>query len=492
VRTLRFILIAAVLAALALALNRSVDDTAPLRGGGEIAWGPVSEQVLSHGRFENFPVYAPHGTPRGFILLLSGVEGWNPSLGDLARRLALDGAMVAGLDEGRFAASLDTDGGTCVFPDGDMENLSHFVQAYFRLPTYLTPILVGDSAGGTLAYAMLIQAPANTFGGAVSLHFCPTLTMQKGLCKTGGLDYRPRDARGFEYLPAPRLPAAWLVLQPAAGSRPAATESCDGDGVQRFLAQVPGVEVRTIPADATLNSATLNSAAAPMLSAVDSLLAKNAPASFDLAPAALADLPIVTVPVPAGVAPANTFAIMLSGDGGWAGLDKDVAAALTADGIAVVGLDSLRYFWTARTPAGLAKDLDRMIDYYLKALGKQQVVLIGYSQGADVLPFAVNRLHGDIRSHVALTAIMGMSEHALFEFHMTNWLQDDDSGLATMPEVDKITAIPVLCVYGSDETDSLCPHLDPHKVKVVELKGGHHFDGNYAALAHTIIAAEQP
>jgi type IV secretory pathway VirJ component len=29
-------------------------------------------------------------------------------------------------------------------------------------------------------------------------------------------------------------------------------------------------------------------------------------------------------------------------------------------------------------------------------------------------------------------------------------------------------------------------------VKLVELKGGHHFDGNYAALAHTIIAAEQP
>ncbi len=486
-RYLRSILIAAVLAALALALNRSVDDTAGLRGGGEIAWGPVSEQFLSHGRFDNFPVYAPHGIPRGFVLLLSGPEGWNQPLADLARRLALDGAMVAGLDEGRFAASLDKDGGSCVFPDGDMENLSHFVQAYYRLPTYLTPILVGDSAGGTLAYAMLIQAPANTFGGAVSLDFCPTLTMQKGLCKTGGLDFHARDARGFEYLPAPRLPAAWLVLQPAAGARPATTESCDGEAVQRFLAQVPGAEVRSLPGEGTLNSA-----AAPMLSAVDSLLAKNAPAAYDLAPAALADLPIVTVPVAAGVAPVNTFAIMLSGDGGWAGLDKDVAAALTADGIAVIGLDSLRYFWTPRTPAGLAQDLDRMIGYYLKALGKQQVVLIGYSQGADVLPFAVNRLQGDIRSHVALTAIMGMSEHALFEFHMTNWLQDDESGLATMPEVDKITAIPVLCVYGSDETDSLCPHLDPHKVKLVELKGGHHFDGNYAALAHTIIAAEQP
>jgi len=30
-----------------------------------------------------------------------------------------------------------------LFPDGDLENLSHFVQAYFHTSTYLSPILVG-------------------------------------------------------------------------------------------------------------------------------------------------------------------------------------------------------------------------------------------------------------------------------------------------------------------------------------------------------------
>jgi len=33
-----------------------------------------------------------------------------------------------------------------------------------------------------------------------------------------------------------------------------------------------------------------------------------------------------------------------------------------------------------------------MIRYYLAHLAKKRVLLIGYSQGADVLPFAVNRL----------------------------------------------------------------------------------------------------
>ncbi len=179
----------------------------------------------------------------------------------------------------------------------------------------------------------------------------------------------------------------------------------------------------------------------------------------------------------------------MSGDGGWAGLDQDVAAALSAKGIPVVGLDSLRYYWTPRTPDGLAADTDRMIRYYLAHFGKQRVLLIGYSQGADVLPFAVNRLPEATRARVALVAVMGMSAHALFEFHLSSWISDSNSGPATLPEINRISGVPVLCIYGADESDSLCPQLDPKKFIIVKLKGGHHFDGDYANLARQILAA---
>jgi type IV secretory pathway VirJ component len=120
------------------------------------------------------------------------------------------------------------------------------------------------------------------------------------------------------------------------------------------------------------------------------------------------------------------------------------------------------------------------------------VLLIGYSQGADVLPFAVNRLPEATKSHVALTAILGMSEHALFEFHVSSWISDSNSGPATLPEVNRIAGMPVLCIYGEDEHDSLCPKLDPKKFVVVRVKGGHHFDGNYSGLADDILAAAKP
>ena len=224
-------------------------------------------------------------------------------------------------------------------------------------------------------------------------------------------------------------------------------------------------------------------------------------------PAALGDLPVIEVPAqpvattsaaapssaaPSAAAPSDAFAIIMSGDGGWAGLDQDIAAALSARGIPVVGLDSLRYYWTARTPDSVAADTDRMIRYYMSHFGKKRVLLIGYSQGADVLPFAVNRLPQATRAQVALTAILGMSEHALFEFHVSSWISDDNSGPATLPEVNRITGMPVLCIYGEDEHDSLCPKLDPSKFKVVKVKGGHHFDGNYAALADDILSAATP
>jgi type IV secretory pathway VirJ component len=440
-------------------------------------WTPVASARLSHGRFPDFTVYVPHAAPRGFVLFLSGDEGWTPALDAMARKIAADGAMVAGLDGAKFAAVLADDGGQCVFPDGDLENLSRFVQAYYHLPGYLMPILAGISSGGTLAYATLVQAPKDMFAGAVSAGFCPAYALSKPLCKGSGLEFAPRaPGEGVEFLPSTAQGTAWTVVQTTT------PPGCDLAAVQSFVARVPGAHL--------VSSA--DAGTAQIIDALDELMRQHPAETVSAVPGALSDLPIVTVPAMPGSPAGDTFAIILSGDGGWAGLDKDVAGALSAAGIPVIGLDSLRYFWSPRTPAGLAADIERMTRYYLAQLGKQRVLLIGYSQGADVLPFAVNLLPQSTRSHVAVTAIMGMSEHALFEFHMSSWIADDNSGPATLPEVDKISGIPVLCIYGAQETDSLCPKLDPHKATIVKLQGGHHFDGDYAGLARLILAAAAP
>ena len=440
---------------------------------------------IDHGRFQNLAVYLPQGSPQGalrsMVLLLADPGGLNAGA-DLALELSRHGAMVAVIDVGKFDAALGADGADCVFPDGDLENLSHFLQAYYHLPIYRPPLLVGYGAGATLAYAVLAQAPAQTFAGAITVGFCPEASLRKPLCKGEGLQFERTANQELRYLPAPRLDAPWVALQDVRGDR------CGVDAIRGFTAHMEGAAVAALP-EGPLGASSAGRWLPPLLAAFDTLAARTARDTAPGAPVALGTLPVVELAARAGGPPTDLLAIILSGDGGWAGLDKEVAQALAEHGIPVAGLDSLRYFWSARTPLGLARDLDRMIRYYIQHFGKERVLLIGYSQGADVLPFAVNRLAASTRAHVALGVLMGMSEHAVFEFHVSNWISNDNSGPATMPEVNRIAGIPILCIYGEGDNDSLCPKLDATKVRIVKLPGGHHFNGDYAGLAREILAA---
>ena len=65
--------------------------------------------------------------------------------------------------------------------------------------------------------------------------------------------------------------------------------------------------------------------------------------------------------------------------------------------------------------------MDRVVRYYAAHWRKTGVVLVGYSQGADVLPFAINRLPSASRQLVTYAVMMGLGKKASFEFHVGNW-----------------------------------------------------------------------
>jgi len=199
----------------------------------------------------------------------------------------------------------------------------------------------------------------------------------------------------------------------------------------------------------------------------------------------LAGIPVVEL---ASTSPGDTLAVIYSGDGGWRDLDKQIGELLAREGIPVVGIDSLRYFWHARRPQGLAHDLKRIVGHYGGTWGTRRVLLVGYSFGADVLPFIVNRLPPDVQRDIVQVSLLGLSSRASFEFHVADWLRTaprpDDP--AVLPEAAKIDPGRVQCFYGADEKDTLCPELGRRGAEVVRTTGGHHFDGDYAALARRI------
>ena len=436
-------------------------------------------EVLSHGRFKEFQVFRPVAPVEHVVLFMSGDGGWSRGLTQMARALVADGALVIAIDTPDFYDVLEADGGTCVFPDGDLENLSHWVQAYYKLPTYFKPLLVGYSAGASLAYATLAQAPSGIFSGAVSLSFCADLDLKKPMCKGDALRYSPRKGEeGVRLQPTSKLSAPWVALHGTTD------DECPAREAREFVARVRAARYVELP-DMGHRYGPSAQWLPQFRDAYMSVLQAQ-PDTLPAPPQSLEDIPIVEVDA-TGRGTSDLFAVLLSGDGGWAGLDKEVANALAQRNVPVAGIDSLRYFWKARTPDGLAEDIDRTLRYYAARWDKKRAILIGYSQGADVLPFAVNRLPPVTRDLVTLTALIGISKSASFEFHVTHWLGGGDDGLPTKVETDKLSADDTVCMYGDDDADSLCPTIGARHARVVPLKGGHHFGGDYAHVADLLV-----
>jgi type IV secretory pathway VirJ component len=331
-----------------------------------------------------------------------------------------------------------------------------------------------------MAYAVAAQARPTMFTGAVSLGFCPRIVTPKPLGHGSALAARASGEGGrYELVPSPSLVTPWFVFQGRDGS------GCDPDAPRRFVAAVDGATLVDVAADEHV-LADPESWLPALRRTLDRLA--GPPATPAASTSGLGDLPLIEVP--ARGTSAATLAVILSGDGGWASIDRELGDGLADAGVGVVGLNSLSYFWTRRTPDGAAADLARILIHYRAAWRLPRVLLIGYSRGADVLPFLAARLPPELRAATALVVLLGPGRTTDFEFHVTDWLGGDDpSALPTRPEVDKLRGLPLLCVQGADEDDSLCPELDADTAERMVLPGGHHFGGDYELIAARIRRA---
>ncbi|MEZ5319094.1 MAG: AcvB/VirJ family lysyl-phosphatidylglycerol hydrolase [Vicinamibacterales bacterium] len=458
-----------------------------LRAAGPSPAPAPAPQTLTVPTFGEVTLYKPARPAEQVVLFISGDGGWNLGVVSMAERLRDQGALVVGIDVRRFIRSLDASP-TCAYPAGSLEDLSKAVQLHERLPRYIRPMLVGYSSGATLVYAALAAAPPESFAGAISLGFCPDLEIRTPLCLMRGLRATPR-ARGVgsDLMPYPGLQVPWMVLQGEQDQvcAPAATRAFVARTGQARLFSLPKVghgfgvprnwDPEFIEAYRAIGAAR-GLAEAP----------RRASAPGTSAPTEVSDLDLVELPVPPGVA-GDTMAVVLSGDGGWAEIDKAVAAGLESAGIPVVGWSSLDYYWTPRTPDAAATDLARVIEHYSSAWRRPRVILVGYSFGADVLPFLINRLPVTTRARVSRVGLLGLSDTAAFTFHVSSWLGGGgDPAHATAPEVRRLRA-PVVCIYGSDESDSPCTALTSATVTAVSVGRGHHFSGEYDRVVRAIL-----
>jgi type IV secretory pathway VirJ component len=436
---------------------------------------------LPAGRFGTVTVYIPQREPQGVAIFVSGDGGWKLGVISMAHALSDMGAVVIGVDIRQYFASLrkaaQHPGAPCQMIAADFEALSHQVQKETGLSEYHVPVLIGYSSGATVVYAALAQSPPGTFAGAVSLGFCAGQDFAgAALCPGTGLRYSSNSQHELVFEPAATLREPWIALQ---GQK---DQVCAPHAADEFAARVAGGQVVELPLVGHGFSVERNWMP-QFRDAYARLLARTAaPAQ---GPPDIRDLPLQEVPASGS---GDEFALLISGDGGWAGLDQELAARLAANGVPSVGLNSLKYFWTRRTPDETARDVARVLRHYLAAWGKQRALLVGYSFGADVLPFVINRLPPDLQQRVASVSLLGIDAHASFEVRIAEWVGADNGGPPTEPELAEVAHVPVLCIYGEGEEDSICPGLPAGRIARERVGKGHHFSGEYTTLADRILA----
>jgi type IV secretory pathway VirJ component len=441
---------------------------------------PAAEREFDYGPpFGRIALYMPESKPRSMVLFLSGDGGWHLGVVRMARAFTAAGVAVAGLDVRHYLADIAAHPGSCRYMAADFETLAHRVQRELHLDDYQLPLLYGYSSGATVAYAVLVQSPPGTFGGAVSLGFCPDQKFGGvPLCPGPGahLSYRPGAKGSFVFDPAARLGDRWIAFQ---GQN---DQTCPLAAVDEFARQVGnstvirlagvghgfGVEDRWLP---------------QLVATLDTLAPRVQPSALT----SVDDLPLIEQPATHGAADLP-IALLLTGDGGWAGLDRGMAAELGARGLPVVGLSTLKYYWKARTPEESARDIARVITHYLALWKRQRVLLIGYSFGANVLPFIVNRLPPELQARIAGIGLLGLDDSTNFEIKVTGWLPGSSSGeLPVRPEIEKMTGLKALCLYGGGEQHDPCAALAGPNLRALEVGTGHHFSGAYAQLADAVL-----
>jgi type IV secretory pathway VirJ component len=436
---------------------------------------PARARVVDGLTLGELTLIEPDGEPRGLVLLLSGEGGLDAALLAAAATLAAElGVIVAPVDLPRFLArqseAADTKGGDCLYLVGDIEETSRRIQALGGRRHYLTPILAGTDTGAAVAYATLAQSPDATIEGAASDGFVTRVATQKPLCE--GAPAMAAAPGSYTYGPSRKpLPGWWRVSAPPGD--PAAARS--------FLAATAGGQekaVITAPADSDLADRLIRLLQAPVEAAQH-------------ARQTVADLPVVELPVAVA---GRHMAVLYSGDGGWRDIDKKIAGRLQAQGIPVVGVDSLRYFWSEKTPEQVGSDLALVLEHYRAAWRRPEVILIGYSFGADILPLAYNRLPEDQKRHVRRLSLLALSANAELEIRVTGWLGVDEheGSRPTLPELQRIPHALIQCFYGEEEEDALCKAPALADAQIVRTGGGHHFDGDYVRLADAILAGLQP
>ena len=419
-------------------------------------------------------IYKITETPRNVVILISGDGGWKSGVVGFAETFSKMDNLVIGVDILRYYKDLRQRTGDCYNVSADFVQLATVIEKRYNYAEYIPPVIMGYSSGATLVYGILAQSRPGTFRGGISLGFCPDIELPKMLCQINGLAEKVYvEGKKFFLLPDAKLGNKWIVLHGKLD------KVCNYNETVDFVKKTADAELITLP-NTGHGFSKWNDFMPEWKDAFNRLIEKNSydkPANVNTD--YIKNLPIVITNAKLQNKDAPV-ALLVSGDGGWYGFEQSIADKLANHGIPTLGLDAKKYFWKRRTPEETASDMIKALNFYSKEWGRERFLLIGYSLGAEIVPFITSRLPGEMSEKVTMTVLLSPETTTDFEIHVSSMLGigNRQNTFQVMEEILKAQVVPTLIIIGEGEKTRVPELLTGTAVKIKKIPGDHHYKYN--------------
>ncbi|MBA4166034.1 MAG: virulence factor family protein [Chitinophagaceae bacterium] len=184
----------------------------------------------------------------------------------------------------------------------------------------------------------------------------------------------------------------------------------------------------------------------------------------------------------------SPFVLYISGDGGFNSFSTTLCNAFSKGGYGVTAVNSKTYFWDKKTPEQTSRDISEYLDKQFKGRVNQQLVLVGYSFGADVMPFIVNRLDTLLKPKLVSVVLISPSTSTDFEIHWSDMFGGNAKrSMDVLAEINKMDAPKVATFFGAEEGNFPVKDIQLKNYDNQTLPGGHRFDGHTDELAIALM-----
>jgi len=177
----------------------------------------------------------------------------------------------------------------------------------------------------------------------------------------------------------------------------------------------------------------------------------------------------------------------VSGDGGYTGFSENICTAINKAGYKIVALNSKSYFDDQKTPEQTTNDIVAYLNKEFSKRKNQQLVLAGYSFGADIVPFVTNILPDSLKKKLVSVVLLSPSTSTDFETHIWDMLGGKKKrSKDVVAEINRIGIIKTAIIL-ENETDFPVNDIKLKNYNYYKLAGGHHFEGNTNEVVKTMM-----